>query len=56
MRTDATILLYVLHAFQKKSKRRVATPRTDRELIRSRLKAAELHYVQWRGQHGEEER
>jgi phage-related protein len=36
--------IYVLHAFQKKSKRGVATPREDVELIRERLKLAErLH-------------
>jgi phage-related protein len=34
----------VLHAFQKKSKRGVATPRREIELIRDRLKRAErLH-------------
>jgi len=32
--------IYVLHVFQKKSKRGVATPRTDIDLIRGRLKAA----------------
>ncbi len=40
--------VYVLHAFQKKSKRGIATPKTDRELIRARLKAAEQHYLKWR--------
>jgi phage-related protein len=36
--------VYVLHAFQKKSKRGVATPRREIELIRDRLKRAErLH-------------
>jgi predicted XRE-type DNA-binding protein len=33
--------IYVLHAFQKKSKRGVATPKRDLELIRERLKWAE---------------
>lgn len=33
--------LIVLHAFQKKSKSGIATPRTDLELIRDRLRAAE---------------
>ena len=32
--------VYVLHAFQKKSKRGVATPRTEIELIKRRLKWA----------------
>jgi len=33
--------IYVLHAFQKKSKRGIATPRREIELIRERLKWAE---------------
>jgi phage-related protein len=32
--------VYVLHAFQKKSKKGIATPKHDIELIRTRLKAA----------------
>lgn len=32
--------VYVLHAFQKKSKRGIATPRTDIELVRQRLRRA----------------
>jgi phage-related protein len=36
--------VYVLHAFQKKSKRGMATPRQELDLIRSRLAEAErLH-------------
>jgi phage-related protein len=36
--------IYVLHVFQKKSKRGIAKPRTDIELIRERLRTAErLH-------------
>src|ERR1700730_19184028 len=36
--------IYVLHAFQKKSKRGIATPKHEIELIRERLKWAErLH-------------
>jgi phage-related protein len=36
--------IYVLHTFQKKSKRGIATPKRDLELIRERLKWAErLH-------------
>src|ERR1700730_4252064 len=36
--------IYVLHAFQKKSKRGIATPKHELELIRERLKWAErLH-------------
>jgi len=33
--------VYVLHVFQKKSKRGIATPRADIELIRARLRQAE---------------
>jgi len=36
--------IYVLHAFQKKSKRGIATPHRDMDLIRQRLKAAEEHH------------
>jgi phage-related protein len=36
--------VYVLHAFQKKSKRGDETPRRDMQLIHSRLKAAQAHY------------
>ena len=37
-------IVYVLHAFQKKAKRGIATPQRDIELIKSRLRDAELHY------------
>ena len=33
--------IYVLHAFQKKSKSGIATPRRELELIKRRLKEAE---------------
>lgn len=33
--------VYVLHAFQKKAKHGIATPRADMELVRSRLAVAE---------------
>ena|SRR6266496_2165666 len=36
--------LYVLHVFQKKSKKGVATPRKDIELVCQRLAAAKRHY------------
>jgi len=36
--------IYVLHAFQKKSKAGIKTPTEDLELIRRRLKAAESDY------------
>ena len=34
-------VVFVLHVFQKKSKRGAATPKTDIDLIRERLKVAE---------------
>lgn len=33
--------VYVLHAFQKKSKKGIATPKPDSDLIKRRLKVAE---------------
>lgn len=36
--------IYVVHAFQKKAKRGIATPKREMVLIRQRLKAAEQHY------------
>jgi phage-related protein len=33
--------VFVLHCFQKKSKRGIATPREDMDIIRARLKVAE---------------
>lgn len=35
--------VYVLHCFQKKSSRGIATPKPDIDKIRERLKAAENH-------------
>jgi phage-related protein len=40
--------VYVLHVFQKKSKSGRATPKPDMNLIRTRLKAAERDYEEWR--------
>jgi phage-related protein len=39
--------VYVLHAFQKKSKRGIATPKADLDLIEQRLKRAKEDYEQW---------
>jgi phage-related protein len=36
--------VYVLHAFQKKSKKGIETPQEEMELIRRRLKIAELDH------------
>jgi phage-related protein len=43
--------VYMLHAFQKKSRRGIATPRRDLELVRRRLKTAEEHYRRWKAEH-----
>jgi phage-related protein len=37
-------VVYVLHAFQKKSRKGIETPKRDIEIIRMRLKLAEAHY------------
>jgi phage-related protein len=42
-----TKAVYVLHAFQKKSKRGTATPKTELDLIDQRLKRAREDYEQW---------
>ncbi len=36
--------VYVLHAFQKKAKRGIVTPRKEIELVRNRLGAAKRHH------------
>lgn len=41
--------VYVLHVFQKKSKRGIATPKQDIDLIRRRLGEAERHHRQRQG-------
>jgi phage-related protein len=43
--SDAVI---VLHAFQKKSKKGISTPKEDIDLIQSRLKLAEELYRDWK--------
>lgn len=42
-------VLYVLHIFQKKSKRDIETPKQDIELIKNRLKRAEMDYKEHYG-------
>ena len=37
-----TEAVFVLHCFQKKSRRGIATPKADMDIIRARLKIAEL--------------
>ena len=39
--------VYVLHAFQKKSRKGVATPKHEIDLIKERLKRAEARYAEW---------
>jgi phage-related protein len=38
--------VYVLHAFQKKSRHGISTPKPDMNLIRSRLRLAERHHAE----------
>jgi phage-related protein len=42
-------VIYVLHIFQKKSKKGIATPKEDMELIKQRLKWAETLYKEQYG-------
>lgn len=42
-------VVYVLHAFVKKSKSGVSTPRSETDLILQRLKVAEKHYKEHYG-------
>ena len=37
-------VVYVLHAFKKKSRKGIATPKSDTGLVKDRLKRAEEHY------------
>jgi phage-related protein len=45
-------VVIVLHAFQKKSKKGIETPKQDIDLIRSRLKLAEAMYKEWKKKGG----
>lgn len=45
--------VYVLHAFQKKSKRGIETPKTEIELIKARLRIAQAHYAAWSPEGGQ---
>lgn len=42
-------VVYVLHAFQKKSHTGIKTPEHEIDLVKSRLKLAEDHYAKSRG-------
>ena len=48
-------VVYVLHAFQKKSKRGIATPKQDVELIEIRLKRAKEAYESYLKQKEQED-
>jgi phage-related protein len=41
-------IVVILHAFQKKSKKGIETPKQDIDLIHSRLKLAEAMYKNWK--------
>ena len=45
--------VYVLHAFQKKSKKGIATPKPVMDQIHNRLKLARDHHVEWQRTSGE---
>jgi phage-related protein len=47
--------VYVLHAFQKKSKKGIATPKADIELIKRRLRQAEELNKEWQQEREGEE-
>ncbi|MDY6781590.1 MAG: type II toxin-antitoxin system RelE/ParE family toxin [Cyanobacteriota bacterium] len=40
-------VVYVLHAFQKKSKKGISTPKADLNLIKARLRQAQDHYQKY---------
>ena len=40
-------VIYVLHAFQKKSRHGIQTPKQEIELVHVRLRAAETAYQEW---------
>jgi phage-related protein len=48
-------IVYVLHAFQKKSKHGIATPKQDIDLIEARLKRAKEHYETYIRQESQED-
>ena len=42
--------IYVLHAFQKKAKQGITTPKLELELVRRKLRAAQQHYADTYGE------
>jgi phage-related protein len=49
-------VVYVLHAFQKKSKKGIGTPKADLDLIRRRLNLAQKDYAARLSAEGGEDR
>jgi phage-related protein len=49
-------IVYVLHAFQKKSTRGIRTPKRELDLIEQRLKRAKEDYEQWQGERKQAQR
>jgi phage-related protein len=39
--------VYVLHVFQKKSKKGARTPKHEIDLVKQRLRMAAAHYEEW---------
>ncbi len=48
--------VYVLHAFQKKSKKGIKTPPEEIHKVKARLKEAAKHYAEWTKKENTEER
>ena len=40
-------IVYVLHTFQKKAKRGIATPAREMDMVKTRLRWAEGDYAEW---------
>ncbi len=49
-------IIYILHAFQKKSRQGIQTPKQEIDLVRSRLKLAEAAHQEWLAEQAEETR
>jgi phage-related protein len=45
-------VIAVLHVFKKKSKKGIATPKQEIDLIKSRIKLAEIEYNKWLANEG----
>jgi phage-related protein len=47
-------IVYVVHAFQKKSKKGIKTPKHEMDLVKQRLQLAKVHYKEWLRSQGKE--